>query len=244
MRLVKNWNEWCQVFNRLEFWECEIHQVCHQHGIKIHQVKKTFPGTHAVFFINDDLVLKFFCPVQYNSWQVEKDIHQNFLSGNSLYPVILFEGKSLTGYDYLFFTKSPGLSLRELGVERLSRRSLAQLARVVVDLQSQTLNQSNHCLQCLVHYDLTRDHIFLDDNGSLSAIIDFGDAFIGHPADEFPALFVDGLNCNLTSIQEFIQRYNEYSHYYQYCEADFLDALVRHPFSQELEEILKDKNGQ
>ncbi len=83
---------------------------------------------------------------------------------------------------------------------------------------------------CLVHYDLTRDHIYLDREGNLQGIIDFGDAVLGQPADDFPVLFVDSFACDDRLIEAFTCLYNRCSQNYQIDLDDVVHSLERHPF--------------
>ncbi|HET6456232.1 MAG TPA: hypothetical protein VFI02_17640, partial [Armatimonadota bacterium] len=155
MRLIDSWDEWGTVFSRLGFWRDEIRLICESNGVELHSVGPTFPGTHAVFFVNEDIVLKIFCPIRYNSYEKELGLHHGPLAPNPLFPQIRFHGKSPSGYDYIVFTRLNGRPVREVGI---SEAAVRELAHTIADLQTKTLEEG----QCLVHYDLTEDHVYLN----------------------------------------------------------------------------------
>lgn len=239
MKLVTSWEEWCQIFHDQAFWTPEIEAICRFHQIELAGLESTFPGTHAVFVVNQQFVLKIFCPVQYNSFSEEKHFHQNVLYENPIFPKVLFSGKSERGYDYLAFEIVKGMPLRESGMQAILPGTLDDLVGAVIWMQRKTFACSTDGdISCLVHYDLTRDHIYLGGNGRLTAIIDFGDAIISHPADEFPVLFIDAFDCNRELISGFIRRYNQRSLFYQIQPEDIRMGLERHPFRTDLLRIL------
>jgi hypothetical protein len=239
MKLVASWEEWCRVFHDQGFWTSEIEAICRSQQIELTGVEATYPGTHAVFVINQQFVLKIYYPVQYNTSSVEKQLHLDVLFDNHLFPKVLFSGKSESGYDYLAFEIVQGKPLRELGMQAILAETVDDLVEAVIWLQSNTLQVSSDGeLSCLVHYDLTRDHIYLDEGGRLTAIIDFGDAIISHPADELPVLFIDAFDSNHELISRFIRRYNSHNAFYQIRMEDVQQGIERHPFREDLLRIL------
>ncbi len=239
IHFVETWEEWCKVYYDLDFWVPEIEVICRAHQVDIVSLEKTYPGTHAVFLINRSIVLKIFCSVQYNSYNEELTLHQGVLSRRTIFPKILFHGQSASGYDYLAFELAAGRVLRELGINAIQTNTLDDLVEAVLWLQANTLQrQPSGELSCLLHADLTRDHIFLDESGRLTGIIDFGDAVVGPPGDEFPVLFIDAFDCVERLVIEFIRRYNERCPFYQITPQDIQRGLDRHPFRQNLQEIL------
>jgi len=242
MELVSSWERWCQVFNDLDLFRPEILEICRMHGVTVQKLENTFPGTHAVFFVNDYTVLKLFCPVQYSSHALELALHNGPLLASRFFPRIRFHGTSPSGYDYLAFERLSGRPIRECNPEALTHQVLESLADLVSWMHSQPLDpdllaagvlqsvSADPAPQCLVHYDLTRDHIYLDSEGNLQGVIDFGDAALGCPADDFPVLFVDSFACDDRLIAAFTCLYNRRSQKYQIDLDDVLHSLERHPF--------------
>ena len=97
MKLIASWQEWCEVFDKPEVWREEIRLISEANEVESHSVETTFPGTHAVFFVNEDIVLKIFCPVRFNSYEKELGLHEGPLKGNPLFAQIRFHGKSPSG---------------------------------------------------------------------------------------------------------------------------------------------------
>ena len=227
VRMIDSWEEWGKVHARLDFWRDEIRLICESNGIELHSLEPTYPGTHAVFFVNEDTVLKIFCPVRYNTYHKELRLHQGPLKENHLFPQIRFHGKSPSGYHYIAFTKIHGKPVREVGI---SEAAVRDLAYAIADLQIKTLERD----RCLVHYDLTEDHVFLSDQGRLEGIIDFGDAKMAHPSDEFPALFVDCLRCDDSLIAAFREAYDGRATHYQVNDEDIIEAVSRHDYCTDI----------
>ena len=229
MKLVETWDEWCVVYNRLDFWRDEISLVCEAHDVECRLIEPTFPGTHAVFFVNKDIVLKMYCPIRHNSCEKEMELHTGPLEGNRLFPQVRFHGRSPSGYDYIGFTRLHGMPVREKPLTEIGARDLAY---AVADLHNKTPDSATG-LRCLVHYDLTEDHVYLDDQGRLDGIIDFGDARMAHPSDELPVLFVSCLRCDDSLIAAFREAYDSTAGY-QISDEDLADALHRHDYCQDM----------
>lgn len=229
MKLVETWDEWCVVYNRLDVWRDEIGSICEAHDVQCRLIEPTFPGTHAVSFVNKDIVLKIYCPVRYNSYAKELELHAGPLADNRLFPQVRFHGRSPSGYDYIGFTRLHGMPAREKPLTEIGARDLAY---AVADLHNRTSDRENG-LRCLVHYDLTEDHVYLDDQGRLVGIIDFGDARIAHPSDELPVLFVSCLRCDDLLIAAFREAYDSRTDY-RISDEELADALRRHDYCQDM----------
>ena len=244
MKLVDTWDEWCEVYASRDFWLEEVRLICESQGIELRSVESTFPGTHAVFFVNADTVLKIYCPVRHNSCRKELRLHNGPLAGNRLFPQVRFHGKSPSGYDYIAFTRLNGKPVREVGREAISRDAICELAHAIADLQSRTLGNTGGALRCLVHYDLTPDHVLLGSDGKLEGIIDFGDARTSHPSDEFPVLFVACFECDDSLIAEFRKAYDESADHYRITDEDLVEALRRHTYCRDMIADLRRRDTQ
>jgi hypothetical protein len=240
VRIVDTWDEWCQVFNDIEFWRDEITQICIQNNIHLSSFESTFPGTHAVFLVNKYIVLKIFCPVRYNSSKLESDIHNHILVNHRYIPRILFEGKSWGGYDYIAFQALQGIPIREFDRKQIPHETIRELALFLVEIQEKTSQRKlDGEISCLVHNDLTEDHVLLNRAGTLTGVIDFGDAEIGHPSKEFPVLFISCFAGDDQFIDVFCSTYNQASKLYKIKDEDVAQALLEHPFYSDILSILK-----
>jgi hypothetical protein len=254
MELVKTWERWCQVFDDLDFFRPEVIEICQAHGVRVQSLGKTYPGTHAVFFVNDDIVLKLFCPVQYSSYALELALHEGVLRGSGYFPKVFFHGVSPSGYEFIAFERFSGRPIREVGLEVLTPQVVESLADLVSWMHSLPLEpglleagvlqvlEGEPSQGCLVHYDLTRDHIYLDEEGRLQGVIDFGDAVIGRPADDFPVLFVDGFACDDRLIETFSQMYDQRRPGHPVDLDEVVRALERHPFVEPIRKIAWEVN--
>lgn len=243
MEMITSWDAWCEVHANLDFWRDEIRAICQIHGIQIRQVSETFPGTHAVSFVNDDIVLKLFCPVQHNSYELELSLHDGPLAHSDLSPKIRFHGKSPSGYDYIAFTRLRGQPIREIELSRIPEKTPVEIAKALIAVQTVTLARSEGgALCCLVHYDLTDDHVYLDSEGRLEGIIDWGDARTAHPSEELPVLFVGCFRCDDTLIGAFREAYDRSCPHYQVRERDLVAPIQAHPFRASIVADLERRN--
>ena len=126
--------------------------------------------------------------------------------------------------------------MREIDRAILRYKTIHELARTISALQTETLveGQSAFDMRCLVHYDLTADHVYLNDSGDLLGIIDWGDARMAHPSEEFPVLFVDCFDCDDALIGKFRRAYNALFLNYQINDLDLVDAIRVHPFRDDI----------
>jgi|GEM_PF-2245715 len=229
MKLIDTWEEWCAVYNQPDFWRDEIRLICAAHGVELRQVEGVFPGTHVGIFINDDTVLKIFCPVRFNTYWKELRLHRGILSGNPIYPQVRFHGVSPSGYHYIAFSRLHGTPLREVEGKLMSAEAIRSLAHALAELHNETMTEGKAGLRCLVHYDLGDDHVFLDDKGRLEGIIDFGDAVRRHPSAEFAIPFLFCLGGDVERIAIFHEAYHAKSEY-RINDREVAAALRRHPF--------------
>ena len=235
MKLVDTWDEWGAVYARLDFWRDEIRTICESNQVEPQSLDCTFPGTHAVFFVNEDTVLKIFCPVRYNTYRKELRLHNGPLAQSPMFPQVRFHGRSASGYDYIAFSMLRGTPVRLIAGDAIPEVAIRDLAHTIAALQSKTLKRTDGGgPSCLVHYDLTEDHVYLDTEGRLAGIIDFGDAKMGHPSEEFPALFVACLGCDDSLIAVFRKAYDDKAGHYRIDDGEVAEALKRHPFGPEM----------
>jgi hypothetical protein len=230
MEMISSWDAWCAVHADLDFWRDEIRSICGAHGVPFREISATFPGTHAVFFVNSDMVLKIFCPVRHNSYGLELRLREGVLARFSFLPVVRFHGRSPSGYDYIAFSRFRGHPIRETGPSSIREEALQEIAHALIAVQSATLDRAKGGLRCLVHYDLTEDHVYLDHRGRLEGIIDWGDARMAHPSEEFPVLFVGCFRCDDSLIGSFQDAYDRSCRHYQVREQDLAGPIQTHPF--------------
>src|SRR5450756_2156449 len=56
--LVTTWEEWSRIFTDITLWEPAIREICRKEGIAVTTVQPGFPGTNAVFLLDDKMVIK------------------------------------------------------------------------------------------------------------------------------------------------------------------------------------------
>ena len=252
MKIPETWQDWCRIYNDPDYWQDEIKSILESVDIRPETIVCGYPGTNAVFEINGKYVLKIFVNVLPNSYRKELYIHSNILPQSTIYPSVLFNDTSENGFNFILFNKIGGTALREYYRNDLPvlSRTAEELGRIIGVLHDQTKdirpqegienrnNPDRSIPDCLVNYDITEDHIFIDDSGRISAVIDFGDACLAHPSHEFPALFAAGLNCDPELITTFQRTYEDASSFTINHEK-VAAALLVHDFSEDILEYVR-----
>ena len=92
---------------------------------------------------NEDIVLKLFCPVRFNSYELELRLHKGPLEERGYIPQVRFWGKSPAGYDYIGFTRIQGQPFRKWRPASAPDETIVELAQVLASLQTRTLDRGD-----------------------------------------------------------------------------------------------------
>jgi hygromycin-B 7''-O-kinase len=127
--IVTTWEQWCRIFTDITLWEPAIREICRIEGIPVTTVSPGFPGSNAVFLLDDKMVIKI-SPPQYH------DDHRNELEigrvlGNRIpIPKVLMSGVFHDRIDWPWFIMEfkPGLAAREIR-NRIERENWLEICR-------------------------------------------------------------------------------------------------------------------
>eukprot|EP01084_Bolivina_argentea_P119290 211525_1 len=81
-----SWNIWGNIFMKIEYFQKVIHAIVTKHRIKYESIQTGFPGTHAVFLLDDKYIIKIYAPCQQlaHSFYLEFEIHSLLYNHNKL----------------------------------------------------------------------------------------------------------------------------------------------------------------
>lgn len=246
------WSQWASLYTDVGTWVPAVGRIWEQNpqlarltGVaRPGRIEPGFPGTCAVFVVDDRAVVKFFPPFSHMDYERERCILEQFVGRHPALPDMLAAGtlQDRIDWPYLVLRFESANAWRELRpvLDQPSRLEIAsELGRMLravhdwplgalltwpltvnwSDLVSERVReapqeiiglaglrdevmrgaidllQTNHWNghdPCLVHADLTEDHILVDeaDGGwRLAAVIDWADAEIAGPVYDWVALW-------------------------------------------------------
>ena len=116
-----SWEAWAGMYTDLPLWEPVIQEICRQQDYPVQRITAGFPGTNAVFLLDDRSVIKIAPPQCREDQQNELDISLA-LTGRLPVPGILASGVFTDRIDWPWFLMEykPGFAAREVrgGMER------------------------------------------------------------------------------------------------------------------------------
>ncbi|MCB9432806.1 MAG: aminoglycoside phosphotransferase family protein [Ardenticatenaceae bacterium] len=262
-----DWEVWGGLFTETAVWLPIIYRICQQVGLSVNTVEAGYPGTCAVFVVNEGTVVKIYPPMLPHDFARECEVYQQLTGRLAQMPRLLGSGvyRDQLDWPYLLLSFCPGEPIRELyqQLERYSERQLGQElgemlrevhATPLASLQAfdtrpaawhrflrrrqaaigdelrqrgslppQVIAEVEQFLAtmmpllcaderlCLLHADLTEDHLLLvEENGrfSISALIDWADAEVGTVGYEWVALWYGLCNRNLPLFRSILGSYD------------------------------------
>lgn len=127
--LVTTWEEWCRIFTDITLWEPAVREICRIEGIAVTTVSPGFPGSNAVFLLDDKMVIKISPPQYHDDHRNELDIGRAL--GNRVpIPKVLLSGVFHDRIDWPWFIMEyrPGLAVREVR-SRMDRENWLEICR-------------------------------------------------------------------------------------------------------------------
>lgn len=127
--LVTTWEEWCRIFTDITLWEPAIREICRIEGISVTTVSPGFPGSNAVFLLDDKMVIKISPPQYHDDHRTELEIGR--VLGNRIpIPKVLMSGVFHDRIDWPWFIMEfkPGLAVREIR-NRIDRENWLEICR-------------------------------------------------------------------------------------------------------------------
>lgn len=132
---INGWREWGAIFTQTERWRSVIDRVWATPSIKaltgvnaIGRIEAGFPGTCAVFIIDEQVVIKFFPPMVADDWDKERAVYRLLADRPIEIPRLLAGGvlRDRQAWPYLITTYRPGIAWRD------ARASLPPSQRMTV----------------------------------------------------------------------------------------------------------------
>ena len=265
---IRDWSEWSAVFTDAALWRPAVERLwvaepslaARTDVGRIETMTAGFPGTCAVFILNESAVIKLFPPLVAGDFDRERAVYRLLDGRLPEMPRLLADGvlRDRIDWPYLVTSFLPGAAWREAQAAMPQAQQLAmamtlgerighvhgttisaghgwpppdawprfvatRLAEAPAALrtilperlaaEAEVLLQGTDWFDGgprLLHGDLTQDHALVTEQGgvwSLSGLIDWADAEIGHPAYEWVALYFGFCDGDVALLRAFLAGY-------------------------------------
>ncbi|MCA9933046.1 MAG: aminoglycoside phosphotransferase family protein [Ardenticatenaceae bacterium] len=122
---INNWSDWSAMFTDAALWQPVVRRICRQHGLTAGTVKAGFPGTCAVFVVDEQVVVKLYPPMLPQDFLREREVYQTLQ--HPFLPPLLGDGvyADRIEWPYLLLSFRAGRPIREVFDEIAPAQRLA-----------------------------------------------------------------------------------------------------------------------
>jgi hygromycin-B 7''-O-kinase len=144
---VHTWKEWGEMFTDLARWKPAVDEICRRESIPFRSIETGYPGTNAVFVLDQTYVLKIYAPFCHEEFDLERELYP-ILERNSSIPAprLIAQGilQDRMPWPYIVIDFKPGEPIREVR-GRISRANMIEIAsdmgRIVRELHRTPIAQ-------------------------------------------------------------------------------------------------------
>ena len=127
---IQTWEEWAKKFTNAHIWKPAVQEICHRASIPFRNMQAGYPGTNAVFIVNQRFVVKIYSPFCHDDFFLERELLSK-LGKNTLIPapILLAQGifEDRISWPYIVMTCLLGQPIRELK-DKITRTNLMDIA--------------------------------------------------------------------------------------------------------------------
>lgn len=128
--VVTTWAEWGQMFTNTAQWTAVVREICRRHALPVEHVEAGYPGTNAVFVVDDAYVVKIYAPFCPEDFDLECELY-TLLGPNPHLPVpqLIAQGvlEDQIRWSYIIIDFKPGVPIREAR-DHVPHRNLQRIA--------------------------------------------------------------------------------------------------------------------
>jgi hygromycin-B 7''-O-kinase len=138
--VITTWAEWGRMFTNVAQWTSAVREICGRHNLPVQQVEAGYPGTHAVFVVDETYVVKIYTPLSPEDFGLECELYTLLGSNPRLrVPQLLAQGvlEDQIPWPYIVMAFKPGVPIREVRNRiplRNRLRIAAELGEIVREL--------------------------------------------------------------------------------------------------------------
>jgi len=128
--VITTWSEWGRIFTNTAQWTAAVREICQRHSLPVRRVEAGYPGTNAVFVVDNTYVVKIYAPFCPEDFDLERELYA-LLGPNPRLPVpqLVAQGvlEDQIRWPYIVIDFKPGVPIREVR-DRIPRRNLERIA--------------------------------------------------------------------------------------------------------------------
>jgi len=128
--VITTWAEWGRMFTNTAQWTAAVREICRRHTLPVQHVEAGYPGTNAVFVVDDAYVVKIYAPFCPEDFDLERELYA-LLGANPRLPVpqLIAQGilEDQIRWPYIIIDFKPGVPIREAR-KRIPHRNLMRIA--------------------------------------------------------------------------------------------------------------------
>ena len=118
------------MFTNTAQWTATVREICHRHNLPVQRVEAGYPGTNAVFVVDETYVVKIYAPFCPEDFDLERELYA-LLGANPRLPVpqLIAQGilEDQIRWPYIIIDFKPGVPIRDVR-DRIPRRNLLRIA--------------------------------------------------------------------------------------------------------------------
>ncbi len=126
---ITSWKQWGEIFTDTKLWTPVVKEICKNHNIIFDDIRAGFPGTNAVFILDNIYVVKIYAPRCHEDYTHELEIHSALQKNTDIpVPKIFFNGvfKDRVLWPYIIMEYKNGYPIREVR-HKISRENLIEI---------------------------------------------------------------------------------------------------------------------
>ncbi|TFG71236.1 MAG: aminoglycoside phosphotransferase family protein [Anaerolineales bacterium] len=127
--VIETWEAWGQVFTKVALWKPAVQEICRRASIPLESIETGYPGTNAVFVVNQRYVVKIYAPFCHDDYHLERELLTK-LGEKTLIPApaILARGilEDSISWPYIIMEYLSGQPIREVR-EKIDHANLLEI---------------------------------------------------------------------------------------------------------------------
>jgi hygromycin-B 7''-O-kinase len=115
--VVDSWDDWAEIFTNTGIWKPVVSAICQKASIPMESMQGGYPGTNAVFIVNQLYVVKIYAPFCHDDFYLERELLGEIGKRRRIpIPRIITKGilEDRISWPYIIMSYMPGQPIREV----------------------------------------------------------------------------------------------------------------------------------
>ncbi len=127
--VIETWEAWARIFTKVALWKPAVQEICRRASITLESIETGYPGTNAVFLVNQCYVVKIYAPFCHDDYHLERELLTKFGEKALIpAPALLARGilEDSISWPYIIMEYLPGQPIREVR-DKIVRANLMEI---------------------------------------------------------------------------------------------------------------------